>query len=45
MTVDSSKDSPDSAQATLLSACDYGELSQESSSVQHGTLPSRFWTW
>src|SRR5262249_20854034 len=27
MTVDSSKDTPDSAKATLLSACDYGELS------------------
>jgi hypothetical protein len=30
MTVDTSKDSLDSAQATLLSACDYGELSKES---------------
>jgi hypothetical protein len=36
MTVDSSKDNPDDAKATLLSACDYGELSSESSSVGHG---------
>jgi Caspase domain len=36
MSVDSSKDNPDDAKATLLSACDYGELSGESSSVGHG---------
>lgn len=36
MQVDSSKDNPDTAQATLLSACDYGELSGESSSISHG---------
>jgi len=36
MTVDSSKDNPDSAKATLLSACDYGELSGENGSIGHG---------
>ena len=36
MLVDASKDSPENAKATLLSACDYGELSAESSSIGHG---------
>jgi len=36
MSVDSSKDNPENAKATLLSACDYGELSGESSSIGHG---------
>jgi hypothetical protein len=36
MTVDTSKDNPDNAKATLLSACDYSELSRESASVGHG---------
>jgi hypothetical protein len=36
MTVDASKDNPDSAKATLLSACDYGELSGENGSIKHG---------
>jgi hypothetical protein len=36
MAVDSSKDNPDDAKATLLSACDYGELSKENSSLGHG---------
>lgn len=36
MFTDSSKDNPDSAKATLLSACDYGQLSGESSSIGHG---------
>ena len=36
MQVDSSKDSPDDAKATLLSACDFGELSGESSTIKHG---------
>jgi Caspase domain len=36
MAVDSAKDSPEEAKATLLSACDYGELSSESSTVKHG---------
>ncbi len=36
MQVNSSKDNPESAKATLLSACDYGELSGESSSISHG---------
>jgi len=36
MSVDTSKDNPDNAKATLLSACDYAELSRESASVGHG---------
>lgn len=36
MSVDTSKDNPNDAKATLLSACDYGELSGESSSIGHG---------
>lgn len=36
MLVNASKDSPDAAKATLLSACDYGELSSESSTLKHG---------
>jgi Caspase domain len=36
MTVDSSKDNPEKAKATLLSACDYGELSGENSGIGHG---------
>ena len=36
MSVDTSKDTLDNAKATLLSACDYAELSRESSSVGHG---------
>jgi hypothetical protein len=36
MAVNTSKDSPENAKATLLSACDYGELSSESSTVKHG---------
>lgn len=36
MAVDSSKDNPDDAKATLLSACDYGELSKENATLGHG---------
>lgn len=36
MSVDSSKDNPNDAKATLLSACDYGELSGESGKIGHG---------
>jgi hypothetical protein len=36
MDVDSSKDNPDNAKATLLSACDYSELSSESGGIGHG---------
>jgi hypothetical protein len=36
MLADASKDNLDAAKATLLSACDYGELSSESSSIGHG---------
>lgn len=36
MTVDSSKDNLNEAKATLLSACDYGELSGENASIGHG---------
>jgi hypothetical protein len=36
MAVNTSKDSPENAKATLLSACNYGELSSESSTVKHG---------
>jgi Caspase domain len=36
MSVDASKDNPDSAKATLLSACDYGEESEERSDLGHG---------
>jgi caspase domain-containing protein len=36
MDVDASKDNPDNAKATLLSACDYGELSAEQASIGHG---------
>jgi hypothetical protein len=36
MTVDTSKDTIDEAKATLFSACDYSELSGESSSIGHG---------
>jgi len=36
MAVNTAKDSPEDAKATLLSACDYGELSSESSTVKHG---------
>jgi hypothetical protein len=36
MAVDTSKDNPDNAKATLLSACDYGELSGEQPSLGHG---------
>ena len=36
MLADTSKDNPDNAKATLLSACDYGELSSESASIGHG---------
>lgn len=36
MDVDASKDNPDSAKATLLSACDYSELSSESAGIGHG---------
>jgi hypothetical protein len=36
MSVDAGKDSLEDAKATLLSACDYGELSSESASLKHG---------
>jgi hypothetical protein len=36
MAVDSTKNNPADAKATLLSACDYGELSSESATVKHG---------
>lgn len=36
MTVDSTRDTPDNAKATLFSACDYSELSSESGTVGHG---------
>jgi hypothetical protein len=36
MLVDTSKDNPDNAKATLLSACDYGELSGEQAAIGHG---------
>ncbi|MDP9053375.1 MAG: caspase family protein [Acidobacteriota bacterium] len=36
MSVDTSKDTVDNAKATLLSACDYSELSRESRSIGHG---------
>lgn len=36
MVADPSKDTPENAKATLLSACDYQELSRESPSVGHG---------
>ena len=36
MSVDASKDNPDDAKATLLSACDYGEESEERSELGHG---------
>jgi hypothetical protein len=36
MLADASMDNLDSAKATLLSACDYGELSSESSTIGHG---------
>jgi hypothetical protein len=36
MTVDSSKDALSDAKATLLSACDYSELSGETSTLGHG---------
>jgi caspase domain-containing protein len=36
MDVDSSKNNPETARATLLSACDYSELSGETTSLGHG---------
>jgi hypothetical protein len=36
MTIDPSKDAAENAKATLLSACDYSELSAESPSLGHG---------
>ncbi len=42
MSVDPSKDNPDTAKATLLSACDYGENSSESASVGHGFFTQAF---
>ena len=36
MSVDTSKDNPNDARATLLSACDYGEESEERSELGHG---------
>jgi hypothetical protein len=36
MAVDAAKNSLDDAKATLLSACDYGQLSSESAALKHG---------
>jgi hypothetical protein len=36
MSADASKDNPENAKATLLSACDYGEESRELASIGHG---------